>query len=69
MGDRSVAGRAAQEATYYEEDREILRENAAHGCLTKFMYLEKLWGNSLDRRCQKGCFSFFPPLLSHFVSP
>jgi hypothetical protein len=30
MGDRSVPGSAAQEATCHEEDRMILKENGAH---------------------------------------
>lgn len=65
MGDRSVAGRAVQEATYYEQDREILRENAAHGCLTKFMYLEKL-GKFIGQKVSKAVLFNFSTFIESF---
>lgn len=41
MGDRSIPGSAAQEATCHEQDRMILKGNGAHGCLTKFIDLKQ----------------------------
>lgn len=68
-GTGQSQGGAAQEATFYEQDRDPERKRCPR--MSHHVYVfRKPVGKFIGQKVSKGVlFPFFSPLLSHFVSP